>query len=304
MKIPLSKRGRQPWLPGGCPSIAKTRQTGKETSPEAFSRLRPPSKGESGKFSSAVVSLKRSWGTSMMVKNILTEIRDFCRENADPARVRKYARYFVEGYDAYGVDRELMEKQRELWLQEHRQKLGFEGFLKLGDLLVENGKYEEASFAIWFAAAFKDDYTPETLERLGQWLDNGFRNWAHTDVFSGEVLSSFIVRGIVRLKALSLWRNASSRWKRRAVPVTLIKGLQTDLPVSRLLEFISPMMLDSERVVQQGLGWFLREAWKISPSPVEKFLLKWKDSCGRLIVQYATEKMSAEKKGLFKRSKQ
>jgi 3-methyladenine DNA glycosylase AlkD len=240
----------------------------------------------------------------MKLKRILTEIRNFCQENADPARVRKYARYFVEGYDAYGVDRELMEKQRELWLQEHKHELGFEGFLELGDLLVENGKYEEASFAIWFAAAFKDDYTPETLERLGQWLDNGFRNWAHTDVFSGEVLSSFITRGIVSPQALSQWRNANSRWKRRAVPVTLIKGLQTGLPVSRLLEFISPMMLDSERVVQQGLGWFLREAWKKSPSPVEKFLLKWKDSCGRLIVQYATEKMSAERKGLFKRSKQ
>jgi len=240
----------------------------------------------------------------MKLKKILTEIRNFCRENADPALVRKYARYFVEGYDAYGVDRELMEKQRELWLQEHKKELGFEGFLELGDLLVENGKYEEASFAIWFAAAFKDDYTPETLKRLGQWLDNSFRNWAHTDVFSGEVLSSFIVREIVPLKALSQWRNANSKWKRRAVPVTLIKGLQTELPVPRLLEFISPMMQDSERVVQQGLGWFLREAWKKSPASVEPFLLKWKDSCGRLIVQYATEKMSAEKKGLFKRSKQ
>jgi 3-methyladenine DNA glycosylase AlkD len=236
----------------------------------------------------------------MKLKSILTEIRNFCQENADSARVRKYAKYFVEGYDAYGVDRELMERQREVWLQAFEKELGFEGFLKLGDLLVENGKYEEASLAIWFVAAFKADYTPEALERLGKWLDNGFRNWAHTDVFSGEVLSSFLECGIVRLKAFSQWRKAGSKWKRRAVPVTLIKGLQTGLPVPALLKFISPVMLDSERVVHQGLGWLLREVWKKSPAPAEAFLLKWKDSCPRLIVQYATEK--ATKKGFWNNS--
>jgi 3-methyladenine DNA glycosylase AlkD len=138
---------------------------------------------------------------------------------------------------------------------------------------------------------------------MGRWLDNGFRNWAHTDVFCGEILAHFISGQITTFEAFSEWRNANSKWKRRAVPVTLIKGLQTRIPVSRLLEFVSPMMLDSEKVVQQGLGWFLREAWKKSPASVEQFLLDWKDSCPRLIVQYATEKMSASRKGRFKRSK-
>jgi 3-methyladenine DNA glycosylase AlkD len=239
----------------------------------------------------------------MKLREKLMEIRDFCQKNADLARVQKYARFFVEGYDAYGVDQKLMEKQRDLWLQAYRKDLGFDGFLRLGNLLVESGKYEEASCAILFVTKFKEEFTPETFGRLGCWLDQGFRNWAHTDVFCGEVLAHFVTERIASLDAFSEWRNANSKWKRRAVPVTLIKSLQTGIPVSRLLEFVSPMMLDSEKVVQQGLGWFLREAWKKSPALVEKFLLDWKNTCPRLIVQYATEKMSASKKRRFKRSK-
>ena len=52
-------------------------------------------------------------------------------------------------------------------------------------------------------------------------------------------------------------------------------------------------MMDPERVVQQGLGWFLRETWKKHPKAVEAFLLEWKDRSPRLIFQYATEKMPA-----------
>jgi len=70
-----------------------------------------------------------------------------------------------------------------------------------------------------------------------------------------------------------------------------------------LLEFIAPLMHDEERVVQQGLGWFLREAWKIKPKPVESFLLKYKNSAPRLIFQYATEKMTKEEKLKFKAEK-
>jgi 3-methyladenine DNA glycosylase AlkD len=62
-------------------------------------------------------------------------------------------------------------------------------------------------------------------------------------------------------------------------------------------------MLDQERVVQQGLGWFLREAWKRRPEVVEAFLLEWKDSAPRLIFQYATEKMTPENKARFRKAK-
>jgi len=76
-----------------------------------------------------------------------------------------------------------------------------------------------------------------------------------------------------------------------------------DVPLSKLFRIIEPLMLDGEIFVQKGLGWFLREAWKIHPEETEEFLLKWKDTCGRTIIQYATEKMDKENKARFRKAK-
>jgi 3-methyladenine DNA glycosylase AlkD len=83
----------------------------------------------------------------------------------------------------------------------------------------------------------------------------------------------------------------------------MIKYLKNEPPINSLLDFIDPLMMDEEKVVRQGLGWFLRKAWKKHPAPVEKFLLKWKDKCGRLIIQYATEKMKPKDKEKFRKNK-
>lgn len=230
-------------------------------------------------------------------------VRSFCLENANAAHAGKYLRYFKEGYDAYGLEQKQMEKQRTLWLAELKRETDFNGVLDLAEALLVSGKYEETNFAIWFTAAFKKEYTPAVFERLGGWFDRGFANWAHTDFFCGEVLSRFIVGNVVPIEAFRGWRDSPSKWQRRAVPVSLIKPLKTDIPIESMLDLIEPMMLDAERPVQQGLGWFLREAWKKYPGPVEAFLFRWKDRCGRTIVQYATEKMEKEEKQRFAKEK-
>ena len=60
-------------------------------------------------------------------------------------------------------------------------------------------------------------------------------------------------------------------------------------------------MTDPEREVHQGCGWFLREAWKKNRDVTEAFLLKHKNTAPRLIIQYATEKMTKEEKARYKR---
>jgi 3-methyladenine DNA glycosylase AlkD len=72
--------------------------------------------------------------------------------------------------------------------------------------------------------------------------------------------------------------------------------------VAPLVDFIEPLMRDPEKVVQQGLGWFLREAWKRRPKPVEAFLLRHKETAPRVIVKYATEKMDRAGKERFRRT--
>jgi 3-methyladenine DNA glycosylase AlkD len=228
-------------------------------------------------------------------------IRDYCETNANPDIVRKYARFFTEGYDAYGLDRDTFETQRDKWLGLWKNELIFDDYILLGEQLVSTGKYEEASFAIVFLAAMKDRLKADHFERIGNWLENGIVNWGHTDALSGLVLSYFITKKIIEIESFKKWTKSASKWKRRSVPVTLIDTLKLDIPLERMLAVIEPLMPDKDKFVQKGLGWFLREAWKKYPEKTEDFLLKWKDTCGRTIIQYATEKMNREYKSRFKK---
>ena len=161
----------------------------------------------------AVVSRQR-------IQSIASEIRAFCAEHANPSVVARYARFFTEGYDAYGVSSELMQEHIKKFREAYEDELGLDGFLQLGNVLLQSGKYEEASFAICFLFPFHGEYTTKTFERLGEWLENGIRNWGHTDVLCGEVLSKFVQNGIVQLDDFSSWRESPSKWRRRAVPAT------------------------------------------------------------------------------------
>ncbi len=237
------------------------------------------------------------------LETILADIRAYCVANADEKMRAKYAKYFKEGYDAYGLGKEKWEAGKEKFVDANREKLNLKDALKLGDVLLESGKYEEASFAIYFALAFKDSFTKETFQHMGKWLEKGIRNWAHTDILCSLVAAEFFKNNIAGFEEMASWRESKTKWKRRAVPVAMIDILKLTKEYQPLLDFLDPLMMDDEEMVQKGLGWFLRETWKKQPQVVEAFLLKWKDAAPRLIFQYATEKMTKEGKERFRREK-
>ena len=141
------------------------------------------------------------------------------------------------------------------------------------------------------------------LERIAGWFESGILNWALCDVLCGEVLSQFLLDDIVGLDALEPWVESKHKYQRRAVPVTLIKTLKSRRDYGPLFTLIEPLMSDREKVVQQGTGWFLREAWRRQPKPAEAFLMRFKETCPRLIVQYATEKMDKVARARFRRTR-
>ena len=233
---------------------------------------------------------------------LFNQIRTYCEANADEAVVKKYGRFFKEGYDAYGLTQELMEDKIKTLLAGGDLDLGT--VLEASIPLVESGKYEETGFAVRLLSdGFAKQFDRDTFEVVSKWFDVGIVNWAHTDVTCSLLTPKFLEHGIVTLEDFSEWRTSGRRFKRRAVPVTMLALLKTEEDYQVLFDFIDPMMMDGERVVHQGLGWFLREAWKLKREETEEFLFKWKDDAARLIFQYATEKMSKEERVRFRKEK-
>ena len=237
----------------------------------------------------------------MNPKSILKEIQTFCEKNQNPDIVRKYARYFKQGYDAWGVSSELIHQKVSEILG--RPDATLDLMLETSYLLIKSPKYEETFFGILLVMGFQKQFIKETFKAVEKWFQIGITNWAHTDYICGEVIQVFFIKELITIKDFSNWRIAGNKYQRRAVPVSFIKQLKTTDNLKPFFDFIDPMMMDPEREVHQGLGWFIREAWKKQPVPVESFLLKWKEKAARLIFQYATEKMTPEQKLKFKRSR-
>ncbi|MCW5978198.1 MAG: DNA alkylation repair protein [Bryobacteraceae bacterium] len=239
------------------------------------------------------------------IEVLAEEIRAYCAANANPQQAARYARYFKEGYDSWGLmdgKHELWTRQVPAWAEQYRD-LGVGGYLELGKVLFKSGKYEEGSVAIHLLAGRKEEINARSVGALAGWFEAGIGNWAHTDVLCGMVIAPLLESGRIGLKALAPWRKSAYKYQRRAVPVAMLGLLKKEESCGPWLEFLRPLMLDGERVVQQGLGWYLRETWKKQPEHVEAFLLEWKDLAPRLIFQYATEKMGAAGKARFRKTK-
>ncbi len=237
----------------------------------------------------------------MTGKELAGQIRKYCQANSNAATVKKYSRFFREGYDAYGLGSKSYDTC--IATLTKKDKLTLKCVLEAGPALVGSGKYEETFFAIIMLKRFYDEFTPKTFKEIEKWFNFGIVNWAHADVLAGDIIDVFLQRNIVPLSALESWRAASNKYQRRISAVALIKLLKDIKDVKPLVAFVEPLMSDPEREVHQGVGWFLREAWKVKKADTEKFLLKWKNTAPRLIFQYATEKMTPQEKMRFKKDK-
>jgi 3-methyladenine DNA glycosylase AlkD len=235
------------------------------------------------------------------VEKIRRDIQNFLKKNGSRLIVEKYARYFKEGYDPYGVPPEKMSAKTREWFKACQEKLSIRQITDLCEELMKSGKYEETSIAIAFMRMLREHYSKSLFNAMGRWFEKYIVNWAHCDGACSEVLYPFIADRIVDFKDLLKWVDSSSKWRRRAVPVTMVTVVSKTGNVAQALQASRKLMLDPERVVHQGVGWLLRESWKKSPKKVEDFLYRWKDQAPRLIIQYATEKIDKEKRKRFRR---
>ena len=237
----------------------------------------------------------------MTTNELVQEIRSYCTENADPARVKTSQRFFKEEFVGYGLTApQVYSKVKEIL---KRETLSLPIVIEATPILMESRRFEEISMGLLLIDGLWKQFTPETFQIISTWFSFSITNWAHADTLGMLILPKFLDKKIIEIKEFEPWLESPFKFKRRCVPVTLIKHIKKTKDVMPSILFVERLMADPEREVHQGMGWFLREAWKISPSAVESFLLKYKETAPRLIIQYACEKMTAENKQRFRRSK-
>ena len=235
----------------------------------------------------------------MKASELVDEARELFARSADPVIADKYRRYFTEGYDPYGVDAQIVSaKVREVL----GRGIDISTAFRACDEFIGSGRYEEGHFAIALIKGLKAQYTRDTFHAVERWFDFGIGNWAHDDGLCLDVVAALLAAGHAGLSDIAPWALSPHKYQRRALPVSLIKVAGSDgFPLGMSLTAVECLFGDEEKVVHQGLGWFLREVWKDNPYEVEELLLRYRETGARLIYQYATEKMSKEEKDKFRR---
>ena len=71
-----------------------------------------------------------------MIDFKVKEIREFCESNSDPEIIKKFSKYFKEGYDGYGIDKNVIEKQIDNWKEQWKDEMTIDSYLMLGDELL------------------------------------------------------------------------------------------------------------------------------------------------------------------------
>lgn len=237
----------------------------------------------------------------MNKEELYKDIISVCETNAKQEIVEKYSRYFKGGYNGYGLETNvIIDKVKEYHAKEW---CTIDLVKEVSELLIPEEKFELPSFATSLLNEFSKEFDFNTFKTIEHWFAIGINNWAHTDGIVQYFFPVFWKKEIIKLEDLNSWKTATNKFQRRCVPVAMIKLLKHDTNFEKHFEFIDSMMMEPEREVHQGLGWFLRECWKKEPELTEEFLLKWKNDAARLIFQYATEKMTKEYRVKFRRDK-
>lgn len=237
----------------------------------------------------------------MNTNELVQEIRSYCTENADAERVKKSQHYFKEEFVGYGLMApQVYAKVKEL---QKTQAFSLSMVLEAMPVFMKSKMFEEITFGLLLTDGLWKQFTPATFQTIEGWFSSGITNWAHADTLGMFILPRFLDKKIVEMSDFDSWLDSPYKFQRRCVPVTLIKHIKKTKEVMPSILFVERLMNDPEREVHQGIGWFLREAWKISPSEVETFLEKYKNTAPRLIIQYACEKMTPENKQRFKRAR-
>jgi 3-methyladenine DNA glycosylase AlkD len=135
------------------------------------------------------------------------------------------------------------------------------------------------------------DFDFTLLPQVKRWLLAGYSaNWATVDDLAPRVITPLVRRFPRTLPELRRWTSSPNLWVRRAAVVALVKPARAGEHLDQAYDFVCRLFDDEEDLMHKCTGWLLREAGRMDPSRLERFLLDHGPSIPRTTVRYAIER--------------
>ncbi|UCC19403.1 MAG: DNA alkylation repair protein [Promethearchaeota archaeon] len=184
----------------------------------------------------------------------------------------------------------------------------YEDALVICKNLVSSNILEEKFAGTFFLNRFKSNFNQSTIDLFENQLSKYCDTWAFCDSFCIRVIGPFLGKKNnqqLAEKTIDNWSNSESLWVRRASMVILLKIIMIKKGIDEeyLFELVEKMLKYPEDYIHKGIGWLLKTYSKFNPESIFKYLMSNKERLPRLILRYASEKLSKEKRNQILRFK-
>lgn len=241
-----------------------------------------------------------------MAASLARSLSSSLKELSDPVYAKSKAKYFKEVCEFYGLKAEEQRAVLKRFLPRIALLERTEGkaeVLKMVRIMASSNVHEEKICAPMIMNQVLDKKPLklglEELDFLGKEIfDAGLAyDWAMVDTICGKVIHNIIVNeGAAKPGAvLRQWaKESEKKWKQRAAAVSYVKlAKRGGLYTQDLLQIANDTIQNSERFVQLGTGWALRELWLAHPQLVVDFITDRYLLFSREGLRYAIEKMDS-----------
>jgi 3-methyladenine DNA glycosylase AlkD len=227
------------------------------------------------------------------------EARRSLRRLARPAGDFDASRYF-RGEHSLGFYNTGTKPMRALAQSIHlsqRDRWDVSRAMEFADALIVDRYLETKSVGIEVVARYRRDFSAALLARWKCWLSNNHSaNWATTDAMCGMLIGPLLIKHPELAGRMRAWSKDRNMWVRRASIVGLLPLVRARGEIDLVYEIAERLHPDRNDLIHKAVGWALREAGKVDPKRLERYLRENGGTIPRTTFRYAIERFSPAKR--------
>ena len=170
--------------------------------------------------------------------------------------------------------------------------------LTLAEELLKAGSWEEGAIALELVARRKGEFRESDFSTFERWLSEYVNNWGHTDSIAPHIFGELVERYPNLSEGIFKWTKSPNRWMRRASSVTYILHARHGKFHDVVYKTADALLGDDDDMVRKGVGWMLKCASQADEKGVVEYLMNNRNRTSRLVLRYATEKVSPGNRSL------
>jgi len=218
---------------------------------------------------------------------------------ARPAGDFDASRYFRGDHDLgfYNTGTQPMRALARAICMAHREGWKVDDAIAFADALMPDRYLEVKGVGLEVLARYRKEFPPSLLTTCKRWLGSDYStNWATTDAMCGAVIGPLLVKHPELVPQLRTWSKHRNMWVRRASIVGLLKPMRHGRTIDLVYENANRLHPDPNDLIHKAVGWALREAGKIDPARLERYLRAHVAVIPRTTFRYAIERFSPRKR--------